>query len=126
VRRVLGSGTGTRVMPVDFTIRRPAPGGPGRPCHDQRTGLQVMGERPWGARQRRRLSLPAPRRVAARWCGAAKWRAPVALPQHGTWLVEGTSRDVFHLPDGRRVTGPDLRTGSHGPWRDCLWLPGLR
>jgi hypothetical protein len=52
--------------------------------------------------------------------------AQVALQQHGTWLVEGTGRDVFHLPDGRRVTGQDLRTWPNWPWRDCLGLPGIR
>ena len=123
---MLGIGTGNLGMPVDFTSRRPDPGGPGRPCHDQRTWLPVMGERTGVALPRRRLSRPAPLIVAESWVGDSQWMAPVALPQHGMWLVEGTSRDVFHRPDGRRVTGPELRTGSHGPWRDCLWLPGIR
>jgi hypothetical protein len=30
-------GEGQRVVPVDFVVRRPDPGGPGRPCRDQVT-----------------------------------------------------------------------------------------
>jgi hypothetical protein len=123
---VIVIGNGKLVIPVDFTIRRPDPVGPGRPCRDQLTWLQVMVERTGVALQRRRLSLPAPLIVADSWFGDSQLMAQVALPQHGTWLVEGKSRDVFHLPDGRRVTGQDLRTWSQWPWRDCLWLPGIR
>jgi hypothetical protein len=123
---VIVIGNGKLVIPVDFTIRRPDPVGPGRPCHDKLTWLQVMVERTWVALQRRRLSLPAPLIVADSWFGDSKLMAQVALQQHGTLLVEGKSRYVFHLPDGRRVTGQDLRTWSHWPWRDCLWLPGIR
>jgi len=126
VRLVLGIGNGKLVIPVAFTIRRPDPVGPGRPCHDKLTWLQVMVERTWVALQRRHRSRPAPLSVADSWFGDAKLRAQVALQQHGTLLVEGKSRSVFHLPDGRRVTGQDLRTWSHWPWRDCLWLPGIR
>jgi hypothetical protein len=60
LRLVLGIGNGQLVIPVDFTIRRPDPVGPGRPCHDKLTWLQIMVERTWVALQRRRLSLPAP------------------------------------------------------------------
>jgi hypothetical protein len=123
---VLGIGNGKLVIPVACAIRRPDPGGPGRPCHDQLTWLQVMVERTWVALQRRRLSLPAPLIVADSWFGDSKLLAQVALQQHGTWLVEGKGRSIFHLPDGCRVTGQDLRTRPHWPWRDCLWLPGIR
>jgi hypothetical protein len=60
VRLGIGIGNGTRVIPVDFTIRRPDPVGPGQPCPDKRPLLQVMVERAGLALQRRRLSLPAP------------------------------------------------------------------
>jgi len=39
------SGEGKRVVPVDFVVRRPNPVGPGRPCRDQVTWLQVMLDR---------------------------------------------------------------------------------
>jgi hypothetical protein len=126
LRLVVVIGNGTRVIPVDCTMRRPDPGGPGRPCHDQRTWLPVMRERTWRAWPRRRLRLPAPLSIADRWCGDSKLRAPVALRLHGTWLVAGTSREVFPWSDGRRGTGQALLPWPHWPWRDCLWLPGRR
>jgi hypothetical protein len=86
---VIVIGNGKLVIPVDFTIRRPDLVGPGRPCHDQLTWLQVMVEQTWVALQRRRLSLPAPLIVADSWFGDSKLMAQVALQQHGTWLVEG-------------------------------------
>jgi hypothetical protein len=122
----LGLGNGKLVIPVDFTIRRPDPVGPGRPCHDKLTWRQIMVARTWVTLQRRRLSRPAPLIVAASWFGDPKLMAQVALQQHGTLLVEGKGRSVFHLPDGRRVTGQDLRTWPDWPWRDGLWLPGIR
>ena len=119
-------GNGKLVIPVDFTIRRPDPVGPGRPCRDKLTWLQVMLERTRVALQRRRLQLPAPLIIADSWFGDSKLMAQVALQPHGTLLVEGKSRYVFQLSDGRRVTGQDLLTSPHWPWRDCLWLPGMR
>lgn len=119
-------GNGKLVIPVDCTIRRPHPAGPGRPCHDKLTWLPGMLERTWEALQRRRRPLPAPLVVADSWCGDSKLMAHVALQQHGTLLVEGKSHAVFQLPDGRRVTGQDLRTWPTWPGRDCLWLPGMR
>jgi hypothetical protein len=64
-----------------------------------------MVERTWVALPRRRLALAAPLIVADSGFGDSKVRAQVALQQHGTWRVEGKSRYIFHLPDGRRVTG---------------------
>jgi hypothetical protein len=119
-------GEGKLVIPVDFTVRRPDPMGPGRPCRDKLTWLQGMLERTWVALPRRRLQLPAPLIIAASWFGDSKLMAQVALQPHGTLLVEGKSRSVFQLSDGRRVTGQDLLTSPPWPWRDCLWLPGMR
>jgi hypothetical protein len=62
-------GDGKLVIPVDFTIRRPDPPGPGRPCRDKLTRLQVMLDRTWAALQRRRLQLPPPLVVADSWFG---------------------------------------------------------
>ncbi len=51
-------GEGTLVIPVDFTVRRPDPMGPGGPCRDKLRWLQVMLDRTWTAR--RRCSCPPP------------------------------------------------------------------
>jgi hypothetical protein len=120
LRLVVVIGNGTRVIAVDCALRRPDPVGPARPCRDQLTWRQVMLERTWVALQRRRLPLPVPLIIADRWFGASKLRAQVALQPHGTWRVAGQRRDVFPLSDGRRVTGQDLLTWPHWPWRDCL------
>ena len=45
VRRSVVIGEGTLVIPVDCTVRRPEPLGPGRPCRDTLPGWQVMRER---------------------------------------------------------------------------------
>jgi len=57
-------GEGKLVIPVDFTVRRPDPVGPGHPCRDKLTWLRVMLDRTWAAWQRRRLRLPVPPVVA--------------------------------------------------------------
>ena len=119
-------GEGKLVIPVDFTVRRPDPVGPGRPCRDKLTWLQVMLDRTWAALQRRRLRLPVPLVVADSWFGDSKVMAHVALQQHGTLLVEGKRTYVFHLPDGRRVTGHELLSQANGPWRDSVQLVGTR
>ena len=76
--------------------------------------------------QRRRLQLPALLIIADSWFEDPQLMAQVALQPHGTSLVEGKSRYVFQVSDGRRVTGQDLLSWPHWPWRDCLWLPGTR
>jgi hypothetical protein len=119
-------GAGKLVMPVAFTGRRPDPVGPGRPCRDQRTWWQIMLERPWAALQRRCRQLPPPLVVADRGCGDAKMMTQVAIHQHGSLVVEGQHPDVFQRPDGRRMTGQELRHWADWPWRDCLQLPTLR
>jgi hypothetical protein len=119
-------GEGKLVMPVDFTVRRPDPMGPGRPCRDKLTWLQVMLDRTWTALQRLGLVLPAPLVVADSWFGDSKLLAHLAHHQHGTMVVEGKRTYVFQLPDGRRVTGQELVTRVDWPWRDSLQLPGMR
>ena len=52
--------------------------------------------------------------------------AQVATRLHGTWWWRARARYVFQLPDGRRVTGQELLTRAHWPWRDSLQLPGMR
>jgi DDE superfamily endonuclease len=119
-------GEGKLVIPVDFTVRRPDPVGPGRPCRDKLTWLQVMMDRTWTALQRLGLMLPAPLVVADSWFGDSKWLAHVASHQRGTAVVEGKRTYVFRLPNGRRVTGQELLTRADWPWRDSLQLPGMR
>jgi hypothetical protein len=119
-------GEGQLGMPVDFTVRRPDPVGPGRPCRDKLTWWQVMLDRTWAAIQRRCRQLPPPLVVADRWFGDAKTMAQVALHQPGSLVVEGKHTDVFQRPDGRRITGQELRRRADWPWRDCLQLPRRR
>jgi DDE superfamily endonuclease len=119
-------GEGKLVIPVDFTVRRPDPMGPGRPCRDKLTWLQVMLDRTWTALQRLGLVLPAPLVVADSWFGDSKLLAHLAHHQHGTMVVEGKRTYVFQLPDGRRVTGQELVTRADWPWRDSLQLPGMQ
>jgi hypothetical protein len=119
-------GEGKLVIPVDFTVRRPDPVGPGRPCRDKLTWLQVMLDRTWAALQRLGLVLPPPLIVADSWFGDSKWLAHVAHYQRGTAVVEGKRPYVFRLSNGRRVTGQDLLTQVDWPWRDSLQLPGLQ
>jgi hypothetical protein len=119
-------GEGKLVIPVDFTVRRPDPMGPGRPCRDKLTWLQVMLDRTWTAWQRLGLALLAPLVVADSWFGDSKWLAHVASHQRGTAVVGGKRTYVFRLPDGRRVTGQELLTQVDWPWRDSLQLPGMR
>jgi hypothetical protein len=101
---------GKLVILEDFTGRRPDPEGPGRPCRDKLTWLQVRLERTWTALQRLGLALSAPLVVANRWWGDSKWQAHVASHQRGTAVVEGQRTDICRLSDGRRVTGQELLT----------------
>jgi hypothetical protein len=123
---VVVMGDGKLVVPVDFVVRRPDPVGPGRPCRDQLTWLQVMLDRTWAVRQRRCRRLPAPLVVADSGLGDSALLGPVHTHQQGTLVVEGKRRYVFSLPDGRRVIGEDLRTRPDWPWRESPQVPGLR
>jgi hypothetical protein len=119
-------GEGKLVMPVDFTGRRPDPVGPGRPSRDKLTWLQVMLDRTWAALQQLVLRLPPPLVVADRWCGDSKVMAHVASHRQGRWLVEGKRPYVFHLGDGRRITGQDLRTFTNWLGRESSQVPRVR
>jgi hypothetical protein len=116
-------GDGKLGVPVDFTVRRPDPMGPGGPCRDQLAWLRVMLDRTWAALQHRCQHLPPPLVVADRWFGDSHVLAHVATHQQGTLLVEGKRSDVFHLPDGRRVTGHDVLTRGDWSWHDSPQLP---
>lgn len=119
-------GDGKLVIPVDFEVRRPDPEGPGRPCRDKRTWLEVMLDRTLAALTQRGLRLPAPLVVADSWFGESGLLAHVATAHQGTVVVEGKSSYVFSLPDGRRVKGKELLTRPDLPWHDSAQLPGVR
>jgi len=69
-------------------------------------------------------AAPAP--GGGRWVGDSQTMAQVAIHPRGSLVVEGKHTDVFHLPDGRRMTGQELLRRADWPWRDCLQLPRLR
>ena len=119
-------GDGKLVVPVDFVVRRPDPVGPGHPCRDKLTWLQVMLDRTWAALQRLGLRLPPPLVVADSWFGDSKVMAHVASHLQGLLLVEGKRTYVFHLRDGRRISGQDLLPWADWPWRDSPQVPGVR
>lgn len=119
-------GDGKLVVPVNFVVRRPDPVGPGHPCRDQLTWLQVMLDRTWAALQRLGLRLPPPLVVADSWFGDSKVMAHVASHLQGLLLMEGKRTDVFHLLDGRWITGQDLPPWTDWPWRDSPHVPGGR
>ena len=119
-------GNGKLVVPVDCEVCRPDPVGPGGPCRDQLTWLQVMRDRTWVALRRRCRRLPPPLVVADSWLGDSPWRVHVATHPQGTLLVEGKRTYVFSCPDGRRVTGQALRSRVDWPWHDSAQLPGVR
>ena len=119
-------GNGKLVVPVDFVVRRQDPVGPGRPCRDKLTWLQVMLDRTWAALQQLGLRLPPPLVVADSWFGDSKMMAHVAGHLQGLLLVGGKRTYVFHLLDGRRMTGQDLRTWANWPWRESSQVPGVR
>jgi hypothetical protein len=119
-------GEGKLAIPVDFAVRRPNPAGPGGPCRDKLTWLQVMLDRTWAALHRRCRRLPPPLIIADSWFGDSKLLAHVATCHGGTLVVEGKSAYVFQLPDGRQVKGRDFRTDSHWPWRESEHGPRVR
>jgi hypothetical protein len=120
------SGAGKLVVPVAFVVRRPDPGGPGRPGRAPLTGRQVRRDRPWAVLQRRCRRLPAPLVVAARGLGDSALLAHLPMHQPATGVVAGKRRDVFVRPAGRRVKGQALVTQPDWPWRDRLQGPGRR
>src|SRR6266852_719212 len=82
-------GDGTRIIPVDFAIRRPNPKGPGRRCHDKRSLTQRMLDECLAALAQRGVKFPAPMVVADRWFSDSKLMRHVANAHQGTLLVQG-------------------------------------
>ncbi len=88
-------GDGQFVVPVDVAIRRPDPTGPGAPCRDQLSWVEVMRDERLAALGRRGLELPAPVVVADRWLSDSKLMHHVSSQHQGTLLVAGKSSSVF-------------------------------
>ena len=65
-------GEGKLVVPVDFTVRRPDPKGPGARCRSKLGWAQVMLDESVAALGRRGLALPAPLVVADSWFSDSK------------------------------------------------------
>jgi hypothetical protein len=119
-------GEGKLVVPVDFAIRRPDPTGPGAPCRDKLSWVQVMLDGRLAALRKRGVALPPPILVADSWFGDSKLMRHVATSHTGVLLVEGKSTYVFALPDGRQVKGHDLQLHREWPWRHSPQVPGVR
>ena len=119
-------GDGKLVVPVDCAIRRPDPKGPGRPCRDKLSWVQVMLDECLAALQRRGLALPPPVVVADSWFSDSKLMRHVSRQHEGTLLVEGKKSYVFTLADGRQIKGSDLLTDAAWPWRDHPEEPRVR
>jgi hypothetical protein len=119
-------GEGKLVVPVDFTIRRPDPQGPGAPCRDKLRWVQGMLDGRLAALHRRSVELPSPMVVADSWFSDSKLMRHVATTHEGTFLVEGKSTYTFDLPDRRQVKGHDLQQHREWPWRSSAQVPGVR
>jgi hypothetical protein len=119
-------GEGKLVVPVDFTIRRPDPPGPGAPCRDKLHWVQSMLDGRVAAFRRRGVALPPPVVVADSWFSDSKLMRHVTTTHEGTLLVEGKTTYVFELPDGRQVKGHDLQKPGDWPWRESPQVPGVR
>jgi hypothetical protein len=118
-------GEGKLVVPVDFAIRRPDPEGPGRPCRDKLSWVQVMLDERLTAFQRRGLHLPPPMVVADSWFSDSKLMKHVSQQHEGILLVEGKRSYVFILSDGRQIKGRDLLDPGWS-WRDHPEEPRVR
>jgi hypothetical protein len=119
-------GEGTRVVPVDFAVRRPDPKGPGARCRSTLGWAQGMLDERGAALGRRGLHLPAPLGVADSWFSDAKLLAHVANTHQGTRLVQGQITYPFPLVDGRKGKGAQLIHDQAWPWRQSLYAPGCR
>ena len=114
-------GDGKLVVPVDFSVRRPNPPGPGRRCRTKLGWAQVMLDESLAALHRHGLTLPAPLVVADSWLSDSKLMAHGADTHHGTFLVQGKATSTFYLADGRKVKGTDLvDEDQHWPFRQSL------
>ena len=78
-------GEGKLVVPMDFAVRRPDPTGPGGPCRDKLTWLQVMLDWTWTALQRRVSAAAAAPGDADSRFGDSGLMAHVAAANGGSW-----------------------------------------
>jgi len=116
---------GRLVVPVDFAMRRPAPGGPGAPCRDKLRWARVMLDEWVAALRQRGLELPAPIMVAASGFSASKLMEHGGKTHQGTLLVEGKQSSIFPWANGQKVKGHDLIAGKGWRWRQAPWETGV-
>jgi hypothetical protein len=119
-------GDGKLIIPVDFTIRRPNPKGPGRRCQDKLNLTQKMLDERLAAFAKRGVTLPKPMVAADSWFSDSKLMRHVADAHQGTLLVQGKCHYTFNLEDGRKVKGSDLVKAHHWAWTHSLHAPGCR
>jgi hypothetical protein len=119
-------GDGRLVVPGDFVVRRPDPGGSGAPCRDTVTWARRMLDERLTALARRGWPRPPPMVVAESWLSDSKLMQHVGHTHQGTLLVEGKQSSVFPLPDGRQVKGQELIQRKGWPWRQHPWEPRVR
>jgi hypothetical protein len=118
-------GDGRLVVPVDFAMRRPDPGGPGAPCRDTLSWARVMLDERMAALRRHGLEVPAPILVADSWFSDSQLMQHVGETPQGTLLVEGQQSSTFPLANGHKVKGHDLIEGTRWQWRQSPWEPGV-
>lgn len=119
-------GNGQLVVPIDFTVRRPNPKGPGARCRDKLTWTQVMLDDTYTALTRRGLQLPPPIAVADSWFSDSKLMRHVSDAHQGTLLVQGKTTYTFYLEDGRKVHGRDFLQDDAWSWQQSLHARGCR
>ena len=119
-------GDGTRIIPVDFAMRRPNPKGPGRRCQDKLNLTQNMLDERLAAFAKRGVKLPPPMVAADSWFSDSKLMRHVTQAHQGTLLVQGKRSYTFTLEDGRKVKGSDLVKPDNWAWQQSLHAPGCR
>ena len=119
-------GDGTRIIPVDFAMRRPNPKGPGRRCQDKLNLTQNMLDERLAAFAKRGVKLPPPMVAADSWFSDSKLMRHVTQAHQGTLLVQGKRSYTFTLEDGRKVKGSDLVKPGNWAWQQSLHAPGCR
>jgi hypothetical protein len=93
--RVVVMGAGPWVVPVDWALRRPAPGGAGAPCRAKLSGTRLRLEERLAALRRRGLGLPPPLVGGERWWSASTVRRHGGQQPQGPGRVAGKQSEVL-------------------------------
>jgi hypothetical protein len=108
-------GEGKLVVPVDFAIRRPDPQGPGTPCRDKLSWVQVMLDGRVAAFRRRGIELPPPMVVADSWFGDSKLMRQWPPPTRARSSWKGRVPMSSTCPMGGRSRGRTCSISVSGP-----------